>query len=92
VYVQTIGEYEIYTVGKYPGFSVKCTKGAYCNHAHKLPSVGMARQLIYWVEHKIIPNSVFYRESCRRLTTDEYYKERLINHKDKDGYYRARGR
>lgn len=92
MYVQTIGDYEIYTVGKYPGFSVKYTKGSYSCHAHKLPSAGMARQLIYWVEHKIIPRSEFYRIACMRLTTDEYYKERLTNHKDKDGYYRAKGR
>lgn len=86
MFVQRIKHYDIFTVSKYPGFTVRNNKGDFKNHIH-LRNLRDCRRVIAWCENRLIPKSAFFRESCRRLSTDKYYQQRLIHHKDKDAYY-----
>jgi hypothetical protein len=84
--IKRVKHYVIFTVPKYPGFTVRNLKGEYCNHVH-LGTLAECESVIRWVENKVIPKKAFFRESCRRLATDRKYIQRLENHKNKDYYY-----
>ena len=84
--IKKIKHYAIFTVSKYPGFTVRNDKGTYENHVH-LNTLSDCESVIRWVEKRIIPRQAHFRESCRRLTTDRKYRQRLENHKDKEPYY-----
>lgn len=74
------------------GFILINTEGEYKNHAH-LKAEKTCMMLIRLIERKIVPKSSYLRESCRRLTLDTEYKEKIerkqAKDKEKPAYFNA---
>lgn len=59
------------------------TKGVYENHGH-VKYLNTCKRLIYWMEHRIVPNSSYLRESALRLSLDKKYKDKIRHKIEKD--------
>lgn len=71
-------------------YVVKNIKGEYENHGH-VKRYETAKLLIRLINKKIVPKSLYLQNAALRLTTDEKYKEKLLNkqakNKNKQQYF-----
>ena len=65
------------------GFVLINTEGERENHAH-LKKQSTCHLLIRLIGKKIVPRSEYLRGSCLRLTTDEDYRNKILQKCEKD--------
>lgn len=73
--------FNIIDCGKY--FTVTNVNGTYDNHAH-VKTKRTAKALVNIMTKKQMPYSDYLRKSAIRITTDDKYKERILNKIEKD--------
>lgn len=65
------------------GYIVINTEGTYDSHAH-IKKFATCKMLLSLMEKNIVPDSAYLRISALRLSTDEKYRDKVLNKIEKD--------